>query len=85
MKERSIRSVIEFLQKESKNKNPDPKGIHDGQKEYNLQLSSKKAENVRLRLIEEGIDPKRLEFIGYLIQNHYTPMKLLRVDQKIDV
>ena len=66
MKERSIRSVIEFLQKNQKIRILiEGHTSSDGQKEYNLQLSSKRAENVRLRLIEEGIDPERLEFIGY--------------------
>ena len=37
----------------------------DGQTEYNLELSKRRAESVRLRLIEEGITPNRLETIGY--------------------
>ena len=37
----------------------------EGRAEYNLELSKRRAESVRLRLIDEGINPERLKIIGY--------------------
>ena len=62
----SIRTIFDMLQKD--------KHIQllieghtssEGGAEYNLELSKWRAESVRLRLMEEGITPDRLEIIGY--------------------
>ena len=62
----SIRTIFDMLQKD--------KHIQllieghtssEGGAEYNLELSKRRAESVRLRLMEEGITPDRLEIIGY--------------------
>ena len=62
----SIRTIFDMLQKD--------KHIQllieghtssEGGAEYNLELSKRRAKSVRLRLMEEGITPDRLEIIGY--------------------
>jgi len=58
-------SIAEYLQKESK-ANVTISGHTDnvGKEEYNLQLSSQRAEAVAEYLIDQNISPERLSFLG---------------------
>ena len=64
--EASIRAMVEILQKDQRIRLLiEGHTSSDGEAEYNLELSKRRDESVRLRLMEEGITPDRLEIIGY--------------------
>ena len=64
--EASIRAMVEILQKDQRIRLLiEGHTSSEGRAEYNLELSKRIAESVRLRLMEEGVTPDRLEIIGY--------------------
>ena len=71
--EASIRTMVKILNKDQRIRLLiEGHTSNEGRAEHNLELSMRRAESVRLRLMEEGITPERLEIIGY---GHTRPLQ----------
>jgi peptidoglycan-associated lipoprotein len=58
-----------------------------GSKEYNLQLSAKRANNIKKILVDQGIDPKRINVYSYgkEFAQKGTSESIQRLDRRVDI